>query len=38
METGAQKINETGKSLSIISSHVENAITQIGNQIDQFKV
>ncbi len=38
MEIGAQKINETRKNLAIISSHVQNAITQIGDQIDQFKV
>ena len=38
MEVGARKINETGSTLSEISSQVKNAINQIGAQIDLFKV
>ena len=37
MALGAKKINETGITLSEISRDVQNAITNIGNQIDRFK-
>ena len=37
MALGAKKINETGITLSEISKDVQNAITNIGNQIDRFK-
>ncbi len=38
MQVGAKKINETGAALSGISDKMKDSITQIGNQIDQFKV
>jgi methyl-accepting chemotaxis protein len=38
MSVGAKKINETGSTLSEISNQVKNAINQIGEQVDLFKV
>ena len=38
MSIGARKINETGATLSDISGKVKDSITQIGTQVDQFKV
>ena len=38
MSIGAQKINETGVQLKEITDKVEDSITKIGAQIDQFKV
>ncbi len=38
MAVGARKINETGVSLSAVSSRVQNSIFEIGSQVDQFKV
>lgn len=38
MSIGAGKINETGASLSTISSSVKDSIDKIGDQIDQFRV
>ena len=38
MAIGAKKINETGASLSAIAEKMRTSITQIGTQIDQFKV
>ena len=38
MSIGAKKINETGASLMEIADKMQNSITQIGTQIDQFKV
>ena len=38
MGIGAKKINETGASLAGLSEKVENSISKIGLQIDQFKV
>jgi hypothetical protein len=38
METGANKINETGNYLDVVSKTVNDTIIKIGNQIDQFKV
>ena len=38
MAVGAQKINETGSTLSEISNQVQQAIEKIGSQVDLFKV
>lgn len=38
MQIGAEKINETGTSLSAIVEKLKNSIEGIGTQIDQFKV
>ena len=38
MAFGAEKINSMGNSLSQVSSSIESSITNIGNQINQFKV
>ena len=38
MSVGARKINETGTALSEINKKMEMSITEIGSQIDQFKV
>lgn len=38
MSIGARKINETGAALNGISSKMNDSITEIGSQIDQFKV
>ena len=38
MSIGATKINETGESLRQIANQMEDSITEIGGQIDQFKV
>jgi methyl-accepting chemotaxis protein len=38
MFTSARRIDETGKALTEISANVEQTISQIGTQIDQFKV
>jgi methyl-accepting chemotaxis protein len=38
MGIGARKINETGAALGDISDKVEKSITQIGSQVDKFKV
>ena len=38
MSVGARKINETGSTLSEISSQVRNSIQKIGSQVDLFKV
>ena len=38
MSVGARKINETGAALSEIASKMQDSITHIGTQIDQFKV
>ncbi len=38
MAIGAKKINETGAALSVIAEKMRSSITQIGSQIDQFKV
>ncbi len=38
MSIGAKKINETGSTLNEISNQVKNAISQIGEQVDLFKV
>ena len=38
MAVGARKINETGATLSDISSKVKESIAQIGEQVDKFKV
>ncbi len=38
MSIGAKKINETGASLSEIAGKMKDSISQIGTQIDQFKV
>ena len=38
MAIGAKKINETGAALSAIADKMRSSITQIGTQIDQFKV
>ncbi len=38
MAIGAKKINETGAALSSIAEKMRSSITQIGTQIDQFKV
>ena len=38
MAVGARKINETGATLSEISSHVKGSIDKIGEQVDLFKV
>ena len=38
MAVGARKINETGVALNGISSKMNDSITDIGSQIDQFKV
>ncbi|MBQ0003969.1 MAG: Cache 3/Cache 2 fusion domain-containing protein [Treponema sp.] len=37
MDAGAKKINETGVALHEISTQMRSTITQIGNEIDQFK-
>jgi methyl-accepting chemotaxis protein len=37
MSIGAKDINETGSALSNISREVRESISQIGNEIDQFK-
>ncbi|MDD7014510.1 MAG: methyl-accepting chemotaxis protein [Treponema sp.] len=38
MSEGAKKINETGAGLSEVSSKMKEAISDIGSEIDQFKV
>ena len=38
MTASARKINETGNTLSHISSLMEKSIVEIGAQVDQFKV
>ena len=38
MAIGAKKINETGAALSAIADKMRTSISQIGTQIDQFKV
>ena len=38
MAVGARKINETGVTLSDISSKVKDSIAQIGEQVDKFRV
>ncbi len=38
MSAGASQINRTGSELSDISERMENAISRIGEQVDQFKV
>ncbi|MBR0154691.1 MAG: HAMP domain-containing protein [Treponema sp.] len=38
MDAGAKKINETGVALHDISTQMRVTISQIGNEIDQFKV
>ena len=38
MSSGAQKINETGSALVTISSRLKDAISGIGEQINQFRV
>lgn len=38
MEIGAVAIQENGTSLSDISAQMKNSITEIGGQVDQFKV
>ena len=38
MSIGAKKINETGSALNDIAHKMSESITDIGNQIDQFKV
>ncbi|MBR0031447.1 MAG: HAMP domain-containing protein [Treponema sp.] len=38
MSVGARKINETGVALKGISSQMNDSITEISSQIDQFKV
>ncbi|MCR5289119.1 MAG: HAMP domain-containing protein [Treponema sp.] len=38
MSVGARKINETGSALNGIASKMSNSISDIGTQIDQFKV
>ena len=38
MDAGAKKINETGVALHDISTQMRGTISQIGNEIDQFKV
>ena len=37
MLIGAKKINDTGSSLSGLSNDMENAISSISSQLDQFK-
>ena len=37
MLIGAKKINDTGSSLSSLSNDMENAISSISSQLDQFK-
>ena len=38
MSVGADKINSTGAALSEISGNIEQSISEIGEQVDQFKV
>ena len=38
MHVGADRINETGTTLSISSDKVANNIKQIGSEIDLFKI
>lgn len=38
MSIGAKKITETGEALRSIAAQMEDSITEIGGQIDQFKV
>ena len=38
MAIGARKINETGSALSGIAGKMSDSISDIGAQIDQFKV
>ena len=38
MSLGATKINETGAALSGIAAQMADAISDIGSQVDQFKV
>ena len=38
MARSAQRINETGETLNVISSKMRSSISDIGNQIDQFSV
>ena len=38
MAIGARKINETGSALSGIAGKMSESISDIGSQIDQFKV
>ncbi len=38
MSIGARKINGTGESLRGIANQMEDSISEIGSQIDQFKV
>ncbi len=38
MSVGAKHINETGSTLSEVSSQISSSIEKIGNQVDQFKV
>ena len=38
MDAGAKKINETGVALHDLSTTMRDAISGIGDQIDQFKV
>lgn len=38
MAVGADRINATGAALSDISEKIEQSISEIGTQVDQFKV
>ena len=38
MSIGAKKINNTGAMLTEIAGKMQSSISQIGSQIDQFKV
>ena len=38
MSIGAKKINETGTALREVSDQIGESISQIGQQVDQFKV
>ena len=38
MAVGADKINSTGAALTEISGNIEQSISEIGEQVDQFKV
>ena len=38
MSIGARKINETGAALTEVAGQMNNSISKIGEQVDQFKV
>ena len=38
MAIRAEKINSTGSGLTDISTNIEQSISEIGTQVDQFKV